>query len=151
MHLTDGDRIRSLLATYCHLIDAGDFAGIGALMTAAVLRDQRGAALATGADEVAELYTATTRLHDDGTPRTQHVVTNTAFEEPAADGSVRATSSYLVFQATPDLPLQAIITGTYVDTFAPHGGAWRFVERRIGVGRTGNLQHHLLIDLGASP
>ncbi len=149
MQLSDGDRIRGLLATYCRLIDAGDFAGVGALLADAVLRTEDGTAIATGAAEVERLYTGLVRLHEDGTPGTQHVVANTAFDEPAADGSVTATSTYLVFQAVAAVPLQPIITGTYVDTFAPAGpgGAWRFTERRFGIGRSGLLEHHLTITL----
>lgn len=146
MELTDGDRIRGLLATYCRLIDAGDFAGVGALMARAVLRTEGGPTIATGAEEVERLYAGLVRLHDDGTPGTQHVVANVAFDEPAADGTVRVTSTYVVFQALPDVPLQPIVTGTYVDTFAPDGG-WHFVERTFGIDRSGVLEHHLTIDL----
>ncbi|HYF74207.1 MAG TPA: nuclear transport factor 2 family protein [Nocardioides sp.] len=149
MQLTDGDRIRGLLGSYCRLIDAGDFAGVGALMAHAVLRTDDGTVLATGAEEVERLYAGLVRLHEDGTPGTQHVVANTSFDEPAADGSVTATSTYLVLQALPQLPLQPIITGTYVDTFAPDAatGGWRFAERRFGIGRSGVLEHHLTITL----
>ncbi len=149
MQLTDGDRIRGLLATYCRLIDAGDFAGVGALMGDAVLCMQDGTPLATGAAQVERLYAGLVRLHEDGTPGTQHVVADTAFDEPASDGSVTATSTYLVFQAVTAVPLQPIITGTYVDTFEPDpsGEGWHFTERRFGVGRSGVLEHHLTITL----
>lgn len=149
MQLTDGDRIRGLLGTYCRLIDAGDFAGVGALMADAVLRSEDGTVLATGAVEVERLYAGLVRLHEDGTPGTQHVVANTTFDEPAADGSVVATSTYLVLQAVAGVPLQPIITGTYVDTFAPDatGPGWHFAERRFGIGRSGVLDHHLTITL----
>ncbi len=148
VQLTDGDRIRGLLATYCRLIDAGDFAGVGALMADAVLRTDDGRPLATGADEVERMYAGLVRLHEDGTPGTQHVVANTAFAEPAADGSVVASSTYLVFQAVAAVPLQPIVTGTYVDTFVPDAsGGWRFAERRFGIGRSGVLDQHLTISL----
>lgn len=149
MQLTDGDRIRGLLGAYCRLIDAGDFAGVGALMADAVLRTEDGTVLATGADEVEGLYAGLVRLHEDGTSGTQHVVANTTFGEPAADGSITATSAYLVFQAVADVPLQPIITGTYVDAFAPDraGPGWHFTERRFGIGRSGVLDHHLTITL----
>ena len=122
MQLTDGDRIRGLLATYCRLVDVGDFAGVGALMTDAVLRTE------------------------DGTPGTQHVVANTSFDEPEPDGSVRTTSTYLVFQATQSVPLQPIVTGTYVDTFAYDDRGWRFTERRFGITHAGVLDQHLTLD-----
>jgi hypothetical protein len=146
--LTDGDRIRGLLATYCRLVDAGDFVGVGALMADAVLCTEDGTPIATGADQVERLYAGLVKLHEDGTPGTQHVVANTAFGEPAPDGSVTATSTYVVLQAVADVPLQPIVTGTYVDTFVPDGsGGWRFGERRFGIGRSGVLDHHLTISL----
>ncbi|GAA1164866.1 nuclear transport factor 2 family protein [Nocardioides aquiterrae] len=147
MQLTDGDRIRGLLATYCRLIDAGDFAGVGALMADAVLKTEDGTTIATGAAEVERLYAGLVRLHEDGTPGTQHVVANTTFGEPRADGTVTVTSTYLVFQALPEVPLQPIVTGTYVDTFATGERGWKFVERRFGIGRSGRLEHHLTITL----
>lgn len=144
MHLTDGDRIRSLLGDYCRLVDTADFAGVGALMADAVLCGEDGTPLARGADAIARFYAGIVRLHEDGTPRTQHVVANTAFDEPGPDGMVVATSTYVVLQAVPGLPLQPVITGTYVDTFAQDDtGRWRFTERRFGLGLTGSLQHHL--------
>ena len=151
MHLTDGDRIRGLLGTYCRLIDAGDFAGVGALMSQAVLCAEDGTPVATGAEEVAGLYAGLVRLHEDGTPGTQHVVANTVFEEPQADGSVRATSAYLVFQATATVPLQPILTGSYVDLFAQDTGSWHFTERRFGIGRSGLLDQHLTLDPTNAP
>jgi hypothetical protein len=148
VQLTDGDRIRGLLATYCRLIDGGDFAGVGALMADAMLMTEDGSVIATGAAEVERLYAGLVRLHDDGTPGTQHVVANAIFDEPDVDGSVTVTSTYLVFQALPEVPLQPIVTGTYVDRVAPGAdGGWRFVERRFGIGRSGVLEHHLTISL----
>jgi hypothetical protein len=149
VHLTDGDHIRGLLARYCHLIDAGDFAGVGRLMARATLCTEDGSRLAAGADEVAGLYAGLVKLHDDGTPGTQHVVANTVFDQPEEDGSVRVTSTYLVLQATATVPLQPIMTGTYVDTFASDEDGWHFTERRFGVGRSGLLDQHLTVDLGA--
>jgi SnoaL-like domain len=143
MSLTDGDHIRGLLGRYCQLIDAGDFAGVGALMESAVLCAEDGTPIAAGAAEVEKLYAGLVTLHDDGSPGTQHVVANTVLEE-RADGSVTARSAYVVLQALPDLPLQPIVTGSYVDTFDKGpDGQWRFRERRFGIGRAGVLDHHL--------
>jgi len=146
MVLTDGDRIRGLLGTYCRLIDAGDFAAVGELFAHATLRDESGAVVATGAAEVTALYAATTRLHDDGTPGTQHVIANTVLAEGSGPDEAVATSAYVVLQATPDLPLQPVITGGYVVTFALVDGEWRFTDRQFSIGRTGDLSHHLTFD-----
>lgn len=140
--LSDGDQIRNLLGTYCRLIDAGDFDGVGRLFAEATLCMEDGTVVATGAEEIARLYAGTTRRHEDGTPLTQHVVSNTVLE-PLAPDSIRATSAYVVFQATPSLPLQSIATGRYVDTFARTEQGWRFAERRFTLGKLGDLSQHL--------
>ena len=140
--LSAGDEVRSLLGRYCHLIDAGDFEGVGALMADAALCTEDGTPIATGAAEVAALYRGLVTVHEDGTPGTQHVVANS---DLAVDGErIVARSSYVVLQALPDLPLQPIVTGSYVDTFDQDPtGRWRFVERRFTVARVGNVDHHL--------
>ncbi|MEO6605141.1 MAG: hypothetical protein ABIN55_05970, partial [Aeromicrobium sp.] len=100
--------------------------------------------IASGAAEVAALYSGIVTLHDDGTPGTQHVVANTGFEE-LEGGAILARSAYVVFQAVPGLPLQPVATGSYVDTFetGPANG-WHFIERRFSIGRSGDLTHHLV-------
>ena len=70
-------------------------------------------------------------------------VLNTALEEDG-DGAMIARSSYVVLQATDDLPLQPIITGRYVDRFALVDGAWRFTERTFLVDHVGELCDHLV-------
>lgn len=146
MVLTDGDRIRGLLGTYCRLIDAGDFAGIGALFAHATLRDESGVVIATGAAETEALYAGTTLRHADGTPLTQHLIVNTTFDDGTAEDEAVARSSYVVLQATPELRLQPVITGSYVDTFARVDGQWRFTDRTFSIGRTGDLSQHLTFD-----
>lgn len=140
--LSDGDQIRNLLGSYCRLIDAGDFDGLGRLFAEAILCTEDGTVIAAGARGAADLYAAMTQRHGV-TPLTQHVVANTVLE-PLTPESLRATSTYVVFQATDTLPLQPIVTGTYVDTFARTDDGWRFAERRFGLGRLGDLSQHLI-------
>jgi hypothetical protein len=139
--LSDGDRIRTLLGQYCERIDEGDFEGVGELFARGRLADERGTELARGADAVAAFMAAAARLHD-GSPRTKHLVTNTAIEEEDA-GMLVARSSYLVLQAVDGLPLQPVIAGRYVDRFERDGTGWHFSERRFFVDLTGDLSHHL--------
>ncbi|HEX2575975.1 MAG TPA: nuclear transport factor 2 family protein [Aquihabitans sp.] len=142
--LTVGDRIRNLLGTYCERIDAGDFAGVGELFARGGLAAGAPDAppFVTGAEAVRAFYEGGTRLHD-GSPRTKHVVADTVLAGPAADGSVTARSSYVVFQATDELPLQAIIAGRYVDRFEQDGdGSWWFARRHFAVDLMGDLSHH---------
>jgi len=143
--LTDGDQVRNLLGRYCDLMDAGAFDDVGALFASAALVDDRGRVLARGAAEVAAYYEQVTRRYEGGGLRTKHLVVNTVLEE--ADETIVARSSYVVLQATDELPLQPIITGRYVDTFVPSDGAWHFVERAFHVDQLGDLSQHLRFDL----
>lgn len=145
--LTDGDQIRNLLADYCDLVDGGDLDGVGLLMADASLHTLDGTEIARGAEGVTDLYRGIVKLHEDGTPRTQHVVTNVHLT-PQDDGTVVSRSVFVVLQATEQLPLQPVITGRYVDVFAPDGdGGWRFARRAFGPSLTGNLTQHMEIEL----
>lgn len=140
--LSDGDLIRNLLGQYCERIDAGDFAGVGALFAHGRLATDAGDALATGSEEVAAFYSAGTRPHD-GSPRTKHLVVDTVLD-PADGDHVVARSSYVVLQAVDgELALQPIIAGRYVDTFERRAGGWAWTERRFAVDLVGDLSHHL--------
>jgi hypothetical protein len=146
--LTEGDRIRNLLAEYCALVDAGDLDGVGRLMTDASLHSLDGTEIARGAAGVAALYRGLVKLHGDGTPRTQHVVSNVRIGDPSPSGEVEVRSVFVVLQALEGLALQPVITGTYVDVVArDDAGDWRFVRRAFGPGLTGDLSHHMEIAL----
>jgi 3-phenylpropionate/cinnamic acid dioxygenase small subunit len=136
------ESIRNLLGRYCELMDGAEWADLGALFTHARLVEEHGHLVAEGAEGVRRLYEGGTQLHD-GRPGTRHVTANTVIE--VADGGEAATarSSYVVFQAAPDLPLQPIIAGRYRDRFERVDGAWRFAERCFYVDQVGDLSHHL--------
>jgi len=145
--LTDGDKIRNLLAEYADLVDAGDLEGVGRLMAGASLHTLDGTEIARGAEAVTALYSGLVKLHEDGTPRTQHLVTNVHLTEQR-DGTVQSLSVFVVLQATDGVPLQPVITGRYVDLFEPAGdGGWRFLRRAFGPSLTGNLTQHMEIAL----
>jgi hypothetical protein len=144
MILSDADRIRNLLGRYCRLVDAGDFAGVGELMGRARFCDEDGKVIATGREEIATFLHGIVRIHGDGTPRTQHLVLNTIFDEGTGDDRAVARSAYVVLQAAGEQPLRPIVTGSYVDTFGrDDDGTWHFTERRFGVGLSGDLSRHL--------
>ena len=69
-----------------------------------------------------------------------------------SDGRIQAApgvvyeGSKQVFQASDGLPLQAIITGRYHDTFHRVNERWRFDTREMFVGLTGTLGHHLTFE-----
>src|SRR3954447_21584574 len=123
--------IENLLYRYAELIDAGDYEGIGDLFAHASIADERGTPMATGAEAIATLYHTTTRKYDDGTPKTQHILTNPLVE--FSDDGLTATcrARFTVLQQTDVLPLQAIISGAYVDSFENVDGTWRYTEKRM--------------------
>ena len=140
--------VEELLARYALLIDAGDFASIADLCAEATMTAEDGSVIARGRDGVLAMYESFTRRYDDGTPHTQHLITN-LIVEPDGDGDrFVARSSFLVLQATDGLPLQPITAGRYRDVVEPDGdGGVRFVERRLMPRLHGNLDHHLLLDI----
>lgn len=154
--VTDSARaIENLLHTYALRIDAGDLDGVADLFAHGRILGQEDGPPETvfeGRDGVRAMYEMATRLYDDGTPRTKHVTTNAIIDVDDDAGTATAHTSYLVTQATDELPLQIIITGHYRDTFqrlddadgaAPGTGRWWFDSRTMYVDQVGDLSHHL--------
>lgn len=136
--------IESLILKYALLIDNGDFAGIGNLFSRGKIITNETTQF-KGAEEVSGMYMSTTRRYDDGTPRTHHATTNISIKVQGE--SAESTSYFTVFQGLDDFPLQAIITGTYIDSFVLHTDGWWFNSREMKISQIGDLSRHLLIDL----
>ncbi|MEE6265273.1 MULTISPECIES: nuclear transport factor 2 family protein [Streptomyces] len=133
--------IENLIARYAELVDDGDFAGLGVLLADATFVGSGGPV--HGRDAIEKSFRDTLIVHDDGTPRTQHVVTNVAVEVDEQAHTAEARSYVTVLQALPDLPLQPIAAGRYHDRFERAEGRWRFVERRVRINLVGEVRHHL--------
>lgn len=133
--------IENLIAAYAELVDGGDFAGLGALLADATFTGGRGPV--GGRDAVEAMFRDTLIVYDDGTPRTRHVTTNVAIEVDDEAGTAVARSYFTVFQALPDLPLQAIACGRYHDRFHHRDGQWSFLERRVHLDLVGDVSRHL--------
>jgi 3-phenylpropionate/cinnamic acid dioxygenase small subunit len=133
---------------YAECVDAADFAGIGALFAHGRLTTRGLPGAIVGADAVRDLYLGTNKVHPNGTLMTRHLTTNVIVDIDEDAHVATARSSFVVFQATPDVPLQPIVTGRYRDRFERVDGEWRFAEREMGVEQFGDVSDHLLIDLG---
>lgn len=146
----DARTVEQLLYRYAEAIDDGDFAGVADLLADAELHDGSGARIAAGRDEVLALYEGTTRRHGDGTPRTQHVITNVIVEadpdHPDHPDRLAVRARFTVLQQTADLALQPVIAGRYDDRFARRDGTWRFVARVMQPVLLGDLSQHLTFD-----
>jgi ketosteroid isomerase-like protein len=138
--------IENLVYAYAERIDAGDLAGVAELFRHGRIEAAPGVVL-EGVDAVRKLYESSTRLYDDGTPRTRHVTTNVIVDVDDDAGTATARSSYTVVQQTDALPLQPIIVGRYRDTFHRVEERWCFDTREMLVDLTGDLSHHLLFEL----
>lgn len=144
----DADAIRNLLYRYAECIDVADFDGLAALFAHGAVSAPGMKEPVRGAEAVARFYRRSSRVHPDGTLRTQHLVLNPIVEVDAAAGTAASRARYVVLQATPKLPLQPIIAGRYRDRFERAGGSWRFALREIEIDLVGDLSEHLLFDLG---
>lgn len=138
--LTDSDQIRNLLFRYAEAIDAGDLAALRDLFEHAVITLDGGAewrGRRVGGDDSRPGPWRATR-HGGGPKGTKHLVTNVIVEIAAGGDEAATRSSFTVIQATPELPLQPIISGRYHDGFRRVDGDWRFVSRRYIVDLVGD-------------
>lgn len=138
--------IENLVYTYAERIDAGDFDGVAALFAhgrICGMEDGPPETVFEGSDRVRQMYEMAVRLHDDGTPKTRHFTTNVIIDADDAAGTARGSAYYCVTQATPELPLQIVVTGRYRDTFHRVDGNWWFDTRVMFVDQVGDTSHHL--------
>jgi 3-phenylpropionate/cinnamic acid dioxygenase small subunit len=138
--------ITNLIYRYAELLDGGDLDAVAALFAhGRICGVENGPpeTVFTGTAGVRKMYEMATRIYDDGTPKTKHNTSNVQLEIDEAGGTARSTSYYCVTQATPELPLQVIVTGHYKDTFHRLDGVWRFDSRTMFVDQVGDVSHHL--------
>jgi SnoaL-like domain len=147
--MTEVDAIASVVHEYARRIDAGDLAGVAELFADATFR-AAGGPVRRGAGELLATLRRLVILHEDGTPRTKHVVTNLTVEVDAAAGTATARSYFTVLQATATLPLQVVIAGRYEDRFARDAAGWRFADRLVHMDLIGDVSEHIRRD-GATP
>ena len=138
--------VNELLYTYAELIDAGDFDGVGALLSRATFGGT-GPQGVSGAENIAKLFAATTRRYPDhgNTPRTRHLVLN-PIVELKQDGTAASRSTFCVIQDTDTVPMQPIVVGRYFDTFGHDDSGWYFTERKVEIQMIGDVSAHLLVD-----
>jgi uncharacterized protein (TIGR02246 family) len=141
---SDHRAIEALIFRYAQLVDDGDLDGLGALLAEAVFTGS-GASL-RGRDEIAGMFHRTVIIHPDGTPRTQHVVSNLVVEVADDRASAAARSYVTVFQALPDAPLRPIAAGRYADRFVRRDDGWRFAARTVDIRLVGDVGRHLRVD-----
>ena len=133
--------VAALVHRYAELLDGGDLDGVAGLFERATWRAAGREEALRGIAQVRRAYD-TVRLYD-GRPLTRHVITNVTIDVDEGETSAAARSYFTVLQATPDLPLQPIIAGTYHDRFSRDDDGWYFTDRLITPELFGDLSHHL--------
>ena len=139
--------ITTLMYRYAECVDAADFEGIGALFAHGQMTTRGMDGAIVGAAAVAQLYAHTNKVHPNRTLLTRHLTTNVIVDIDEANDHATARSSFVVFQATPQVQLQPIIAGRYRDAFVRIDGVWWFEQREMGVEQIGDVSDHLLIEL----
>lgn len=132
--------VRRLLARYTHNLDFGKVDANAELLADAQFKviDE----FITGKDNIANFLRTNLQYHSDNTPRTWHSISNILIEVQSAT-EASSVCYFTVHQQTDGLPLQPIVTGRYIDTFALHDGEWRFASRAIDPHLFGDLNHHV--------
>jgi ketosteroid isomerase-like protein len=138
----DEREIIALIHEYAYRLDAGDLDGVAALFDRAELGSTRHDRRHRGAAEARTVYDGVI-LYDDGTPQTQHQITNVIVE--VTGDAAGARSSFTVLQVTGQ-GLHAVLAGNYLDRFERAGGRWRFVERVFDPRLFGDLSRHMKRD-----
>lgn len=133
--------IENLIAHYTHLLDKGDFAGVGALFSHGRIGSL--GEFTDGAD-IESMLKSNLQVYPDGTPHTAHVTTNTVIRINDDETSATAKSYLIIYQQDIErsFPLQPVMTGTYDDVFVRIDGQWHFEERSLSMGFAGDLSHH---------
>jgi 3-phenylpropionate/cinnamic acid dioxygenase small subunit len=139
-------QVESLVYSYAERLDEGDLDGVAALFEHGRICGIEGGppeTVFTGTTGVRRMYAMAILLYDDGTPKTKHLTSNVQIDVDDEAGTARASAYYCVTQATPELPLQVIVTGHYRDTFHRIDGSWWFDTRTMYVDQIGDTSHHL--------
>ena len=150
MSIEDQLAITELLYRYAELIDAGDFDGVGVLLSRATFGGT-GPQGVSGAENITKLFAMTTRRYADhgNTPRTRHLVLNPIVEispEVSGERTANSRSTFCVVQNTETVPLQPIVVGRYFDAFSCDDAGWYFTERKVEVEMVGDVSTHLMVD-----
>jgi ketosteroid isomerase-like protein len=138
----DEREIIALIHEYAYLLDAGDLSGVAALFEHAELGSTRHDRRHRGAAEARTIYDGVI-IYDDGTPQTQHQITNVIVQVNGATAGAR--SSFTVLQVTGQ-GLHPVLTGNYLDRFERAGDGWRFTERVFDPRLFGDLSRHMKRD-----
>ncbi|MEO3856497.1 nuclear transport factor 2 family protein [Acrocarpospora sp. B8E8] len=145
--MSEYEAIRHLTAEYTFRLDGGDFAGVGELLSDAVLRPVmagvRGDEL-RGRAQIEAFYVDQVITYKRGSPMTRHLLTNQVITLNGDEATSRCY--FTVLQRPPGLPYRIVVGGQYFDRFVRRAGRWRFAEKTIQVDHLNEIEFHFRID-----
>jgi hypothetical protein len=135
--------IARIVYDYARAVDTGDLERLRHIFRHGRIRIDGVDDQHVGGDGVVEMFRRYTKFFDDGTPSTKHVTTNLLID---VESPQKATSwSYFtVLQARPELPLQIVIAGRYLDTWEPRDGEWALTDRFEYCDLIGDMSQHIM-------
>ncbi len=146
-HVTDRDQIENLLHSYARGVDTGNLESIAELFRHGAICGAEGDTLAAGYDGVLAMYRSVIKIYPEcGTPKTQHVVSNLILNVEN-EHTANSTANYTVMQQLPNGNIECIIAGEYFSRFVKENEQWQFHEHHMRNRITGDLSHHLLIEI----
>jgi 3-phenylpropionate/cinnamic acid dioxygenase small subunit len=122
------DEITALVYRYAELLDGGDIDGVVALFADATWRSAATGTVLRSQEEIRAVYDRI--MPDDGTPKTQHLMSNLIID--LVEGADEATGRcyYTVLQGRDaGEPIDTIVAGRYVDRYRRGAGGWKFADR----------------------
>lgn len=144
--MSDVDEITALIHEYAFRLDAGDLDGVAALFEHAELGSTRHERRRRGTVQARTTYDGVI-IHEDGTPRTLHQITNVTVR--VAGAAATARSCFTVLQVTAQ-GLHPVLAGDYHDRFEQVDGEWRFTERIFDPRLFGDMSAHMQPPEGGS-
>jgi 3-phenylpropionate/cinnamic acid dioxygenase small subunit len=141
--------IEKLIYAYARSVDLARWDELARLFTYGQVRTNSNDEVTKGGEAVAAQWASVNKVHEDGTLRTRHLITNVDIDIDEGTGRATAQSTFMVFQGTSKVPLQPIAGGSYRDSFRRLGETWWFEEKFIEVALVGNVSDHLAISLDA--
>jgi SnoaL-like domain len=137
--MNDIDEITALIHEYAFRLDAGDLDGLAALFEHAELGSTRHDRRQRGSVEARTVYDNVI-IHDDGTPKSLHQITNVTVR---VDGDRAAARSYFTVLQVTAQGLHPVLAGEYRDRFERADDGWRFTERIFDPRLFGDLSSHM--------
>lgn len=137
--------LEAIIFDYAEHLDSGNFEAVADLFRDGQMLDSNGTLLASGRNDMLNFLKKTVRLYSKtNTPLSQHLVSNLRFDINLDRQTASCRSTFTVLQKTNALPLQAIITGSYLDKFRCSDQGWHLIERKMQPRQVGDLSQHLL-------